>query len=909
MQKILRKRVLRDFRANLFHWISLGLLIVLCMYLIVSLVAAAETVIIRSDENAGLSHLEDGEFSTFIPLTDRQKEKLTSTGADLEEMFYLDFPADGESTLRVYKNRERLNQIILDSGRLARNTGEVVLEKRYSQERRLSVGDTVLIGTQELNVVGIGAAADYDVPLKEFSDSNADSAHFGLAFVTAGQYESLKSEGDSMQSESCTYAYALNGKVKGQEIKELLKGFDFSPEEVEDDWFQEYWDRTGGKKEEIEDGVDDLADGAGQLKDGLGELKKNNGDLTEGAASIFDSYLKEASEGLASYGLTEELTEANYGEVLSGLSESSDSAIFRLQVNMTLDSLNQLKQYKDGVFHYTDGVSEAADGSGELYDGTAELQRQTQELLDQYFDADIENLTQFVPAEDNPRIKAAAGDQIINKVGGLTAGVIVLVLVSYVISVFTIHNIEEESSVIGSLYALGVKKKELIRHYLTLPVIVTSAAGMIGTAIGFSPLGIDVQMQDCYDYFSVPELSPVYPVYLLIYGILVPPVLAALVNYFIMNKKLGRPALSLIQKEQKGKRARNIRLGNLGFIGKFRIRQMLRELRSTGAVILGMFISLLILMLGANCFVMTKHISEQNRADTKYDYMYTCKYPDEQVPNGGEGACAVSLKRENLGYQLDVTLLGLGKNNPYFDVKVGKGESRIVLSSAAAQKFHLKEGDQIVLTDQEDDRDYAFTVGEVVQYSTALYAFMDIDSMRSLFDLGDDYYNVVFSDQELDIPSGRLYAVTTKADIIKGADIFIDKMMPLIWMMTGVSVLVFCVVMYLMMKVMIDRSSYGISLIKVFGYRTKEVRRLYLDGNFYMIAAGAAVCVPLSKKAMDLMYPVMVANVGCAMDLHFTWQLYLGIYAGIILLYFIINQILTGRLKKIMPAVILKDRE
>ena len=909
MQKILRKRVLRDLRANTFRYFSLGLLIVMCMYLIVSLVAAAETVIGRGEENAALSHLEDGEFTTFTPLTDTQAEKLEHTGADLEEMFYLDFDAEGKNTLRVYKNRKKLNRIILDSGRLAEKNGEVVLEKRYSQEHNLSAGDVIRIGIHELKIVGTGTAADYDAPLKELSDSSVDSKHFGLVFVTDGQYESLKKEGQSIQSESYTYAYALNGKVKDQEIKEILKGFDFSPERVEDDWFQKYWDRTGGKKEELRDGIDELADGAGQLKDCLVELTENNDDLTAGADSIFESYLKEVSEGFDSYGLTTELTEANYVAVLTELSESSDSAVFRLKAGMTLDSLNQLKQYKDGIRSYTGGVTEAADGSQELYDGTLKLQEQTQELMNQYFDVDIENLTQFMTADDNPRIKAAAGDQMINKAGGLIAGVIVLILVSYVISVFMIHNIEEESSVIGSLYALGVKKKELIRHYLTLPVIVTAAAGAIGTAIGFSRWGIDVQMEECYNYFSLPQLAPVYSGYLLIYGILVPPLLAVLVNYLVMNKKLGRPALSLIQKEQKGKRIRNIRLGNMGFTGRFRIRQMLREFRSTGAVIFGMFISLLILMLGVNCFVMSEHISRQNKADTKYNYMYTYKYPEEQVAEGGEVAFAAALKRENLGYQLDVTLLGLGKDNPYFDVKVPEGESRIVLSTAAAQKFHLKEGDRIVLTDQENDRDYTFTVEDIVQYSTALYAFMDIDSMRSLFGQADDYYNVVFSDQKLDIPPGCLYAVTTKDDIIKSSDIFIDKMQPLIWMMTSVAMLVFCVVMYLMMKVMIDRSSYGISLIKVFGYRTKEVRRLYQDGNFYVIAVGAAVCVPLSKWVMDILYPAMVANVACAMDLCFTWQIYTGIYAGIILLYFMINQMLTRRLKKIMPAEILKGRE
>ena len=226
-----------------------------------------------------------------------------------------------------------------------------------------------------------------------------------------------------------------------------------------------------------------------------------------------------------------------------------------------------------------------------------------------------------------------------------------------------------------------------------------------------------------------------------------------------------------------------------------------------------------------------------------------------------------------------------------------------------AQKYDLSVGDKVILTDEEEEMDYAFTVQEIVQYSPGFYVFMDIDSARELFGQEDDYYNVVFSDKELEIDSGRLYAVTSKTDIEKSASIFSDMMMPMISMLCVVSALIFIVVMYLMMKVMIDRSSFGISLMKIFGYRTKEIRKLYLNGNFYTVAVGALVCLPLAKWLMDAMYPMMIANISCGMNLQFTWQMYVGIYMAILVLYFIINWALVGHLKKMVPAEVLKNRE
>ena len=211
------------------------------------------------------------------------------------------------------------------------------------------------------------------------------------------------------------------------------------------------------------------------------------------------------------------------------------------------EQLDALKTYRDGIKAYTNGVKKASDGSSKLKEGTDQLEEGTKELM-KAFDMETSNLTQFLKADDNIRIGAAAGDQVISKLAGMVAGVIIMILFTYVISVFVIHEIEKENSIIGTLYALGVIKKQLLKYYLTVPVIVTFLAGLAGTIIGYSPIGIPTQMQDCYDYFSIPDLSPELLIYLLVYGIVMPPLVAVIVNYFVIRKKLSRPALSMIRK-------------------------------------------------------------------------------------------------------------------------------------------------------------------------------------------------------------------------------------------------------------------------------------------------------------------------------------------------------------------------
>lgn len=807
MQKVLRKRVLRDLKENVFRYIALAFLIIMGMYVIVSLIGAGYTIIDNGETHDEANKIEDGQFSVFVPLSDEEISRLEDAGAEVEGMFYEDYDVMDGKTIRVFANRENIDLVECDEGNLAEADDEIVVEKRFSQVNDISVGDIIQIAGNEFKVTGIGTSPDYNALFKEMSDTVVDSKVFGTVFVTEGAYDKLHATGESVKTETYLYAFRLKGKTTCDDVKDALEDIKVDTDRIDDEYFQEYWDRTGAAINDFKDGIKELKSGANELADGVAELKKE-----------MDSFLKD-------------------------------------------------------------------------------------------YDTDLANITSFVTSDDNPRTGGAADDQQINVQAGYFFGVLLMLLFTYVISVFVVHGIEKESSVIGALYALGVKRRDLMMHYLTLPVIVTTVAGIIGFLIGISNVGIPVQMADAYAYYSIPAMDVKIPPILIVYGIVMPPLAAIVVNYFVIRKKLSQTALSLIKNEVKQPKGSNVDLGDMGFVGRFRVRQMLREMRTGLTVVIGMFIALICLMLSLNTATFCSKVKKQNVEDTHYEYMYTYKYPTENPPEGGEAAYAKTLKKEVYGYNWDVTVLGLSKNTKYFDVDLKNGKNRVAISSSFAEKYGYGVGDEIVLHDEENDIDYGFTVDSVTQYTPAFYVFMTIDDARELFGAGSDEYNVVFSDKDLEVDPARLYATTTKADIESAAGIFADQMRSMVIMIVIISTLIFVVVMYLMMKVMIDRSAFSISLIKVFGFKTKEIRKLYLDGNFFIIAIGAAICLPLAKLIMSAVYPSLVSNVNCGVKLTFAPWLWAVLYCGILVLYFIINRVLVGRLNKIVPAEVLKNRE
>ena len=205
--------------------------------------------------------------------------------------------------------------------------------------------------------------------------------------------------------------------------------------------------------------------------------------------------------------------------------------------------------------------------------------------------------------------------------------------------------------------------------------------------------------------------------------------------------------------------------------------------------------------------------------------------------------------------------------------------------------------------------DYAFTVDSVCDYAAGLSVFMDIGSMRELFGEDEDYFNAVLSDKPLDIEEGRLYSVTTKEDIDRSSEVFTEIMSGMITTLIAVAALIFVVVMYLMSGIMIDRAAFGISLVKIFGYGKRDVKKLYLSGNAYTVGIGGLISIPLAKLAMDAIYPALVPNIACGINLSFPWYMYLIIYAGVMAVYFITSALLSGKLNRITPAEVLKNRE
>ena len=187
---------------------------------------------------------------------------------------------------------------------------------------------------------------------------------------------------------------------------------------------------------------------------------------------------------------------------------------------------------------------------------------------------------------------------------------------------------------------------------------------------------------------------------------------------------------------------------------------------------------------------------------------------------------------------------------------------------------------------------------------------MDIENMRCVFGRSDDYYNALVSTEKISIEKERLFADYTKNSIIKAAEDDVSGMMISVYIFIAVAAIVFFIITFLMIKLMIDRAKMNISLMKVFGFNRKEIRKLYINGNFYLILASLFVGMPISKLFVDkVWFAVSNQNIEAGYDTHYPIFFYIIITGVVIAMYFIITFILNSVINKIHMSEVLKNRE
>ena len=117
-------------------------------------------------------------------------------------------------------------------------------------------------------------------------------------------------------------------------------------------------------------------------------------------------------------------------------------------------------------------------------------------------------LQDFISRQDNQAIQFTGNDMGRDKIMFQWFLYIIVAVLAFAFAITTRNTIEQEAKTIGTLRASGYTRRELLVHYITLPVIVTTAAAIVGNILGYTAFKTPMAAM-YYHSYSLPTYTTV----------------------------------------------------------------------------------------------------------------------------------------------------------------------------------------------------------------------------------------------------------------------------------------------------------------------------------------------------------------------------------------------------------------
>lgn len=442
----------------------------------------------------------------------------------------------------------------------------------------------------------------------------------------------------------------------------------------------------------------------------------------------------------------------------------------------------------------------------------------------------------FLPRYINKAINFAGDDLGSDKPMMTVLLYILIVILAFVFSVTINHTVAKEAAVIGTLRASGYTKSEIFRHYLTIPLLVTLLACLVGNVLGYT-IFKDVAANMYLGSYSLTTYVTVWNGEAFFKTTVIPMIIMLITTSISLAGKLSFSPLQFIRRDlTKYNRKKAVRLPHFKFFTRFRIRIILQNISSYITLFVGILFANLILLFGMIMGPLLDRYGDDAIEYMKAKYQYILKAPVEIKNEQAEHYCVTTLKMQDDYYdEEDINVYGLVEDGAYYDMELP--EEGVVITSDMAEKYGLKEGDIIVLKEDYGDELYAFKVSDILHYPTSLSIYMSEKAFIEEFEKEEGYFNGYFSNEKLeyDLDESYIAACITEDDLTKLSRQMNISMGNMFGMVNVFAVILFALLIYLLTKLILEKNTISISMVKILGYENGEIGRLYLIASIWVV--------------------------------------------------------------------------
>lgn len=543
----------------------------------------------------------------------------------------------------------------------------------------------------------------------------------------------------------------------------------------------------------------------------------------------------------------------------------------------------------------------------------------------------VVTLENFVPQYQNQAIIFTGDDMGSDKAMMIMLLYIIIVIMAFVFGITTSNTIAKEAGVIGTLRASGYTKNELIRHYMTLPVIVTLVGALIGNILGYTAFK-DVCAGMYYGSYSLPTYQTRWNANAFLLTTVIPAILMFVINAVLISGRLRLSPLRFLRHDfaKKGK-SHAVRLPNFRFFSRFRLRILLQNKSSYFTLFLGIVFANILLLFGMMMKPLLSHYQTEAVENMLADYQYILNVPDpideddeytlmgivqklltpslKTNTEGVETFALTSLKNIPKNREGEsISVYGIQKDSKYVSAELF--EDGVTISDGYAEKYGMKVGDTLELKEPYEDKTYSFEVKSIYAYPGALAVFLPMDVFCEEFDHPEDYFNGYFSNEPItDLEESYIATKITEDDMTKISRQLNVSMGEMFQLINVFSIVLFMLLIYLLTKLIIEKNTTSISMVKILGYENREILSLYLTATTWVVIISIGVSLIIASALIRLIYVIMLSEYSGWLTYYIDPAIYGKMYLMGLAAYAVIAVLQFRHIQKIPMDEALKNAE
>jgi putative ABC transport system permease protein len=512
----------------------------------------------------------------------------------------------------------------------------------------------------------------------------------------------------------------------------------------------------------------------------------------------------------------------------------------------------------------------------------------------------------WIDKKDNNRISFIKGDITgIKKMGEfLPVGILLISLTIILILLWRL--MKKEYVQIGTMYALGYKEREIIRHYLSYAAILAISGSLAGTIIGWFVL--QPLLSAFAAFYNLPVLVVRPHMLYLAISLLLPLMLFLPMTHWLIRRVLKIPPVSLIKggerKLKVSRVERAFKLKKLQFKRKFVIREIMRNLPRALFLTTGVMFATLLLLFGFITKDSMEYLVEDNFKDVyNYEYNYVFNALQTDKPAEGQIGSAAPFTFKNENGKQTATINGLKPGSDAIKLKDLNGVNltfdSVIINKSLADKTGLKKGSTITVTNELSDASFDLTVDHVANSYLGDMIYMPLKEFNQLNGYPSGSYSQIFSDEELDIRDEMLLSASKSSDTVAGFEQMIEPLNYGIAFISLVAAIIAVIIIYILISLLIEENSFKISLMKVIGYEESNIRKMMVGYNIWFIIIGFLIGIPVTKLAISSFMNSITAEMNVNFPVIISWDSILISFVIVLISYYISLLLNSKKLKHI----------